>query len=69
MDDDTVGTSRCDVRTTQACSSAESADSIKSATGRIRRGEPGASPQEIGLKLGVSAEGGIHSVHDPRFQR
>jgi hypothetical protein len=41
----------------------------QSATGRIRRGEPGASPQEIGLKLWVSAEGAAHGVHDPRFQR
>ncbi len=38
------------------------------ATGRIRRGEPGASPQEIGLKLRVSAESATHDVHDTRFQ-
>jgi len=32
----------------------------KSATGRIRRGEPGAAPQEIGSKLEASAEGATH---------
>jgi len=29
----------------------------------------GASPQEIGLKLRVSAEGATHGIHETRFQR
>jgi len=39
----------------------------KSATGRIRRGEPGAAPQEIGSKLQASAEGATHAFMTRAF--
>ena len=48
----------------------------KSATGRIRRGEPGASPQDYGKSENTSAESAIHfGLHsnppavESRFQR
>ncbi len=43
--------------------SATDAGSCKSATGRIRRGEPGATPQGRMLRKKTSAEGAIHLCH------